>query len=250
MAFLLVLAVIFVQHNKIPVYYIFCIFAACIGYLTIILSPAESTNVSKLDVSALCLGFLRSINALEKAMPLLIAFMVLLTVSYNQKVKRERIIVSLVFFLGALFSNFIMTAASYYAGRALLSVTVLLIISDAILAAELYESKMHKISASLFSVLFLYFALLLPVAVHDIYVTTSAMEKNEAYIIQCRDNGQMDITIPNVYPFTGYSASYGLVYITDADPALWPNSYMADYYGVDSIIGFNYPVDFNYLNVF
>lgn len=242
MAVLFVLAVIFVQHKRVPIYYFFCILAACVGYLTIVFSPAESIKVSEISISALRSGFIKALNALEEPMPLIIVFAVLLPISLNQNVKRKRIIVSIIFFLGALFANFIMTVASYYSGRCLLSVTVLLIISDANLAAELYEGKRHEIIASICSVILLFLVLSIPVAVNDIYATTTAMEKNEEYIIKCRENGQMDVIIPYVYPYTKYSASYYLLYINDVDPDSWPNSYIADYYGIDSIIGFQYPI--------
>ena len=63
------------------------------------------------------------------------------------------------------------------------------------------------------------------------------ISENEAWILECREQGVMDIEIEQFSPSSKYSAVYGLKYIDTQDVSTWPNSYMAEYYGVNSIIG-------------
>ena len=74
---------------------------------------------------------------------------------------------------------------------------------------------------------------------YDIWQTYQQMTENEAYIIQCAEEGIMDVELPNINSQTKYSAINGLKYLDTETPDIWPNKYMAIYYGVDSIIGVN-----------
>ena len=47
----------------------------------------------------------------------------------------------------------------------------------------------------------------------------------------------MDITIDVIYADTKYSAAHGLTYVEVAATDVWPNSAIAQYYGVNSIRG-------------
>lgn len=88
------------------------------------------------------------------------------------------------------------------------------------------------------SILLLNLSINLPMAINDIYSARGDMLKNEAQIISCRDNGQLDVEIPVVFSQTKYTVLCGAKYIDTEDPTSWPNDTMAAYYGVNSIIGF------------
>lgn len=234
MAVLLVLTAIFIQHKRVPVIYYVFIFAACLGFLTILLSPVEAAKGVEFSAAAMRQSFGVTLIKLMSLSPLLIAFAVLLIVAVVVKIKNERLCLSLVFFLGALFSNFVMASATYYPDRCLLASAVLLIMACGVLAAELFEGKLKGLISCLFALTLLCLAISLPAAVKDIRQTRHDMLQNEAYIYECRDNGQMDVVLPNINPQTKYSAPYGLVYMYD-DPDLTPNDVIAYYYGINSI---------------
>lgn len=236
MAVLLVLAAIFVQHRKVPVYYYIFILAACLGFLTILLCPVEAAKSAEFGTVALQTSFGVASKKLRILSPLLIAFAALFVISLIKKMKAERLCLSAIYFLGALFANYVMAAANYYPDRCLMASTVLLIMASAVLAAELFEGKLCALISCIFVVALLCFIFTFPPALNDIYKTRTDMLKNEAYIYESRDSGQMDVILPRIDPQTKYSAPYGLIYLYD-DSAQSPNSVMAYYYCVNSITG-------------
>ncbi|MBR6960294.1 MAG: hypothetical protein IKH76_07435, partial [Clostridiales bacterium] len=60
---------------------------------------------------------------------------------------------------------------------------------------------------------------------------------NEEYIIECRQNGIMDVKIPELarYDLSECCAVKYIKYIDGYNNKTWPNIYMAKYYGVDSV---------------
>ena len=240
MAALFLIAAKYIKHRKISPYYILCIIAACIGYLFLIFAPSMSDKGTTFGLYYLRKNFVSAIYLLQLNKSLLIAFAVFLVLSYTHKIDRDRIVLSIIFFLGALFANFIMITARYYPERRLICTVILLITSDSILASALFEAKGWKkdLVSCFISILLLNLSINLPMAINDIYSARGDMLKNEAQIISCRDNGQLDVEIPVVFSQTKYTVLCGAKYIDTEDPTSWPNDTMAAYYGVNSIIGF------------
>lgn len=235
MAVLLLVATKLVQHRRVPVPYLLCTLAAFIGYLTIVFAPAESAKKAELTFFFFRYNFMLTLEQLQALLPLLIAFVVLFSLSCTQKVKRERIILAVVFALGALFAHFIMVAARYYPERSILGSLIMLVIADGILAEELFNGKKYELIVCVHSVLLLFLLLRIPVALNDIYETNAAIANNEAYIYECKANGEMDIEIYNVQPKTKYSALYGLSYLDLQDVSSGLHKEVLKYYGVNSI---------------
>lgn len=235
MAVLFLLAVKFIHHRKVPLHYILSILTASIGYLTIILSPAESAKKAGFSLFYFRYNLMLNIEQLQLLMPLLAVFIILFVLSCFQKVKREHVILSAVFLFGALFSHIIMIVARYYPERCMLASTVLLIAADSILAEALFDGKRQELIVCLCSLLLLCLTVRMPVALNDVYGTNAEIRKNEAYIYECRVRGETDISVPYVYPETKYSTLYGLSYLDTNDANSWLNRDMGRYYGVNSV---------------
>lgn len=235
---LIVLALIFVQHKKFPIYYIVCIGFSFLGYLSMVLAPAERAHKGiELTLGGLRGNFIEALEMYKTIDILLVTFVILLIVACAIKVQKERLILSVIFVAGSLCSNFLMSAAAYYPERCLLGSVIMLIIADGILLSSTFEEKYQMLSTCLLSIILLYTAYYVPIAVNDIYVSNAVIKSNEQYIYQCKDQGNLDITVPMPKPQTKYSAVYGLRYLSADTPDTWPNVHMSRYYEVNTILG-------------
>lgn len=212
---------------------------ACAGYFPMVLAPGTVTNKG----GNWSLQYLREnfINALEQYRLLellLIAFCVTLVLASMNQARRERICLAVICFLGSVVANFMMTAAAYYPERSMLFSTMLLILADGILFAELFDGGQKALVASASAVIALYTVFFLIIGLNDIYVTGSHLKANEAYIISCREQGTMDVRVPMLRGETKYSALNGLMYLSTEATDVWPNKSMARFFEVDTIIGY------------
>ena len=131
-----------------------------------------------------------------------------------------------------------MAAAAYYPDRSMVFSTVLLIGANAILFAQVWEGEWKPVPACLAAVVLLYTVYFMIPGVTDVYRSGRALRENERYIIACRDAGQREIRVPMVRANTKYSANHGLMYLSTESGEVWPNTSMAKFFEVDSIIGY------------
>ena len=71
----------------------------------------------------------------------------------------------------------------------------------------------------------------------DILRTWLDFRYRETVIAEYKAAGETELVLDRIWPSTEYSAFYGLRDLADDTPDTWPNSSMAKYYGVDSILG-------------
>jgi hypothetical protein len=69
----------------------------------------------------------------------------------------------------------------------------------------------------------------------DIVNVHSQIKANENIIMTSREQGNSDVQIPLVRVHTKYSPGY---HINTEDKTTWPNNVIAEYYGIDSILGY------------
>jgi len=238
MSVLLQLALIIFQHKKITWWGVSSVITACVGFVWMVSAPGTSKNKG----GNWSLSFFREnfISALEKyriLQILLITFCVLLTIACIKKIKKEKIWLSVILLAGSLVSNFMMIAASYYENRSMVFSAAFLIAAVAVLFEALFHGEVKLLTCSLAAVLALYTVFFIFIGVNDIYYTGTQLKNNEAYIIACKEEGIMDVEVPLFFSETKYSATKGLFYMSSTDSNVWPNTSMAKYFGVDSIIG-------------
>jgi len=237
--FLAVVCVIlakFLYKEKIELYHISGIISAFAGFLTMALAPAEfSGKVGNFSISAIIRQFREALNEFAEFKILIFIFIVLLFASIYYKANQKNIITSVVFLLGALSSNFIMTFAKYYSDRSATCVGIFLLLANGILLISIFD-KIRIISRSAIAILTVVTVYWGIIGSIDIYNSYSQIKENESYIIDCKATGKYDIEIPNVRTHSKYFPEY----IVDTnDPSEWPNYSIAEYYGVNSILGYD-----------
>ncbi len=233
----LLLATKLYQKKKCNIYRIVDIMVAVVGYLSIyIVSPGEFENKSAtFSIYVLRENFIKALKMYDGLRPLLIAFVVLFVIAVMKKCDAKRIILSSIFFLGSVFSNFMMTVAAYYPERCMVVATICLVIANALLFSELFCTEYKALFVAAVGVLMLLTLYNVLLGVNDIYVTYQAVKQNESYILSCKEKGIADVTVPMVAPETKYNpVSY---YLNTNDVNFWTNEEMARYYGVNSILG-------------
>lgn len=236
MAGLLQLLEVFVQRKKLDIYKVLCMVAAFCGYVSIYLAPAQWANKSvELTWGILIQNMTAAVQMYAGFSALLGIFAVLLVLNLTCKADRNRMWLSVVLLIGSLCANFIMVVAVTYPERGAISVCVYLIAAIAVLAHNLTgHYKTVCVALTAYSMVIASFQLYL--GVYDICTTYKQLLGNEAHIVACAEQGIMDVEISYLAAGTKYSALYQQQYIT-GDPTTWPNWQMADYYGVNSIVG-------------
>lgn len=236
---LLQLAMLIMQKKRLTVWGPASVASACVGFYLMVTAPGTLRNKG----GEWSLGFFREnfITALEKYRKLeilLIALCILLVLACMRKRSPKKIVLSLIFTAGSLAANFMMMAAAYYADRSMIFCTVLLVVAVAILFDEVLADCYQELAACTAAVLALYTVFFIFIGVNDIFYTGSRMRKNEAYIVECREQGIMDVKVPLFISKTKYSASNGLLYLSTETSSVWPNTSMAKYFEVNSVIGY------------
>lgn len=238
MAFILILLIKFYKKEKAPAAYYIGFAAAVISFLFMAFAPAELSNKFGANgIEFYLKNFLSAIELYKLIWPLTLIYVILAVTALYENRNRDKLILSLVLFVGSLCAHFILILASYQPERCAFCSCLLLIAADAVLAGELLNSKHQlKIILTVSSVMLitLYCGI---IGTADIYESYKGISANINYIYECKEQGITDIELPMVIPQTKYSPVYDLKYLDTADPSSWPNSDMALYYGVDSIIG-------------
>lgn len=238
-AVLLMLAGLMLQKKRIPLWGMGSVGIATVFYVLMATAPGTLKNKGgNWSLGYLWNNFLAALEKFRTLEWLLIGFCVLLVLALMSRGSRERIWLAVFFVLGSLAANFMMAAAAYYPDRSMVFSTVLLIGADAILFAQVWEGEWKPVPACLAAVVLLYTVYFMIPGVTDVYRSGRALRENERYIIACRDAGQREIRVPMVRANTKYSANHGLMYLSTESGEVWPNTSMAKFFEVDSIIGY------------
>lgn len=216
------------------------VIVACLGYLTIYMAPAQWVNKGNtIDLPNIMHSVAAITTQYRNYAPLLIAFAGLETLMVMEKVDKNIIVLSIIFFIGSLVAMYILIFAKFFVARAALGASIFLIIADGVCICALFEKETYKrLIICISSVLVL---MVLPTVIEggvDIIQTCSEIKHNEEYIISCAEKGIMHVEVPCIsQPATQYSAAYGLKYLDTSDATSYPNDAMSVYYGVETIVG-------------
>lgn len=212
---------------------------ATLGYLSIYTAPAQWWQKSaEMKTTVLTENFVNVLLAYWNLLDgLLVAFALLLVGCLLVKAPRRQILLGLVFFAGSVAANMIMMFAQYYAPRSAFSAFVFLLGADGILLYPLVKKCPRKLVAVVVAAVLLITAGPLHSGLQDIVTTYRKMRENEAYILECRDEGILDVEIPLIAVKTKYSLLYGMQYLNTESAEAAPNYSMSDYYGINSLIG-------------
>ncbi len=216
------------------------ILIACVGYAIMLAMPGEAAaKQGELTLEALMKNFSDvTVMLQQNLLPLCLVWAGMFALTCWSKGKRERLILSSVFAFGAVAANYMLIVASYIPQRCLCTTTMLLILACAVLVPELLSKKAGAVCACGCMVLATAFLFQLVTGSYEIWRNYTNFTAREQLIAQYIEEGQTDLTLPCIHATSPYSAFWGTTDLNTETQDTWPNTQMAEYYGVDSIIGY------------
>lgn len=240
-SFLIICIVMYTEHSiKKYIKYIVPIVTAALGYLTMILSPAQSSRQGELALETV---FKKLISIFEDyylcSKTLLVAWSILLVLAVSFRIDKKRVIMSISLLTVSLLSVAMLSIASYAVARHYANSIVFLIAAVVVLSQALCEKEITKCVVYCMYV-YVVVSNLLPLweGTYDIYSTYKQQNEREAYICEQKENGNDEIVyVPIIRPLTKYSCKYDLIDLQVDDKEAWPNSAVAKYYEIEKIYG-------------
>ena len=209
------------------------------GFAYMMSAPAETVNKSaEMTFKVLLANFAETGRMYLRFWPLLVCFPVFYALAVYRKVDLKTRLLSLILLFGSLAGQFVLTFAMYCAGRSMHIALVLLLLSDAVLLARLYDLPGRNVLIALCCVGGLLMVRSFFIGLPDIRDTHALLQYNEDFITECAARGEKEVELWRPYARTSWSALEGLAYLNTEDPGDWPNVYMAKFYGVDKVIGY------------
>lgn len=228
----------FYAKRRVTWEYIAAAFFSFAGLLFMATRPAEIGVKSA--ASSLVNVFGSFVNMMQyfRFFALLIAvFIVSFVLCCARHTGKNLLIPASVFFLGFLCANGVMLLARIYPERCAAPAAVFIMLADGLLLAELarggYRLAM-RCAAALLGAVFIYCAVL---GFADIVSTYAQFKANESTLVEARVNGEAEVTLPMLYGATKYSVAHDMIFPSTID---WVNDYLARYYGVERIIGYDF----------
>lgn len=214
---------------------------ACLigGYVFLLVCPGTGQNkIVKPGIRTYAENFMNALYMYKYYLLwLFILWLVLFCCSLYLKHRKEDLACSLLFVSISIIMNFMNIISSYYPGRSMFGSTIFLILGCTCLFSNYFgvTKKMYAVSVS--AVLILFASLKLIEGGYDILNTYIDVRNREIYIAEQKEKGNLDLVVDLIQPKTEYSARYGLVDLKTEKSNTWPNTWVADYYGLDSIKG-------------
>ena len=220
--------------------YVIPVITAAVGYLTMILSPAETGRLPEMSTGGI---FKRVIDVFEtyymSARVLLIVWAILLVFTICFKVNQKEIVISTAFVAISVITMGMLGAASYVVARHYTNSLFFLLVGIVVLMQSLLEKGNLKVVPYCICAYMLMANIwTLWEGTYDIYDTYRQHQERESYIYEQRDSGNGDeVYVPMIIPLTKYSCKYDLTDLQIDDTYVWPNSAIAKYYGIGKIYG-------------
>ena len=150
---------------------------------------------------------------------------------------RRKLLLAAVLFLAGLGSLASFVFARYFVPRHFCFTVYFTVLACLILFSALLEKGRPVLPAAAAAVMAVFFAFNLAQGGLDVAVIHLHARQREALIRQAVEAGETELRVPLHEPATGYSALQGLDDLNTVDGEAWPNCSIADYYGLDSILG-------------
>lgn len=233
----LVILDVWMNRQKFEAFRLLPVASAVLGYLTMLMMPAQSANKSGgLTMELLKMRFDICVQMLRNHLtPLLVLFAVLFIIGLLVRLPVKTLTLAGLFALAGICANFMPLAASYYPERCMCTTVLLLLMAVLFLAAPLGGEQGFPILCAGCTLVFL---LTIPAGLRgcrDILSCHRQHSRREQTIAAALANGERDVTANTIVPQTPWSGYYGLRDLVD-DPETWPNHSMAEYYGLDSLV--------------
>lgn len=224
-----------IKTRQFRLFPLFWIVAAMAGYVFLMTAPATAGRAGASSVSVIGYNFRVLFQAARDYLlwPLLI-WAVLFALAVSCHVEKRLLIVSALLFVGALLAHLSYTFAAYFVPRHLCTTVFLLMLAAVLLLAGLCRVDRPDFSGAALACLSVLFLLQFPVGVLDVAVSYHKQQLREQQIDTALAAGQRSVVLENYYPYTAYAVPFEL---SLSDPSVGPNINIADYYGLDSVLG-------------
>ena len=224
-----------IKTRQFRLFPLFWIVAAMAGYVFLIAAPATAGRAGAPSISVIGYNFRVIFDAARNDLlwPLLI-WAVLFALAVSCRVERRLLIASALLFVGALLAHLSYTFAAYFVPRHLCTTVFLLMLAAVLLLAGLCRVDRPVFSCVALACLSVLFLLQFPVGVLDVAVSYHKQQLREQQIDTALAAGQRSVVLENYYPYTAYAVPFEL---SLSDPSVGPNINIADYYGLDSVLG-------------
>lgn len=215
------------------------IIAAATGYVFLMTAPATASRAGATSIPVIGYNFRVVFKAAKTylLLPLLIDA-VLFSLAISYRVEKRVIVSSALFIFGALLVHLSYIFAAYFVPRHLCTAVFLLTMASMLLLAGLCRSKHIVFSRIALSCLTALFLLQFPVGVLDIAISFHKQQIREQIIKTALMEGQRSVILENYYPYSAFAVPFELNTI---DPSVGPNINVADYYGLDEVLGIDPP---------
>ena len=224
-----------IKTRQFRLFPLFWIVAAMAGYVFLMTAPATAGRAGAPSISVIGYNFRVIFDAARNDLlwPLLI-WAVLFALAVSCRVERRLLIASALLFVGALLAHLSYTFAAYFVPRHLCTTVFLLMLAAVLLLAGLCRVDRPVFSGAALACLSVLFLLQFPVGVLDVAVSYHKQQLREQQIDTALAAGQRSVVLENYYPYTAYAVPFEL---SLSDPSVGPNINIADYYGLDSVLG-------------
>lgn len=241
-SFILLCMVVFEKHAVKKYWqYVLPIVTAAIGYLTMILSPAQSSRqASDVSIGAIIKRFIDVFETYyQVSRVLLIVWAILLVLAVCYKTSNKQVIISGSFVGISLLSMALLSVTSYAVARHYAINAFFLLVAIVILMKALLDKgNIRCVAYCICAYVIVNNIWLLWEGSYDIYSVYQQHSEREAYICSEKEIGNDDVIyVPLITSQTKYSCKYELLDIQVDDTDVWPNSAIAKYYGVEKIYG-------------
>lgn len=215
------------------------ILAAIAGYLFLMSAPATAGRAGASAISVIGYNFRVVFRAARTYLlwPLMINA-VLFCLALFFQTDRKLLMASGLLFTAAVLSHLSYVFAAYFVPRHLCSSLFLLTLSSALLLAGLCQVGKPVFSAVVPAALSVLFLLQFPVGVLDVAISYHKQQLREQQISAALAAGERDVVLENYYPYTAYAVPFEL---NPVEPSVGPNINVAEYYGLDSVLGIDPP---------
>ena len=230
---------VWMNGKKLKLYRFTPVLTAVLGYVTMLLMPAQTANkqAGGLTPELLAMRFAGCTRMLlEHLMPLLVIFTVLFVMGLILRLSAKTMVLAGLFALAGICANYMPIAASYYPERCMCTTVLMLIMASGFLVCGITDSKVFPVLCAACAVLYV---LTVPAGItgcRDILSCYRQHVQREEAIAAAIAEGTLDVAADAVTPLTPWSGYWGVRDLV-TDPNDWPNHSMALYYGLDSLTG-------------
>lgn len=234
-----ILGIVMYKEHAIKKYwkYVIPVVTAAMGYLTMVLSPAQSSRQGEMVLGTI---LKKLIDVFEEyylcSEKLLVVWAVLLVLAVCFVADKKKIVISVALLVVSIISIAMLSVASYAVARHYANGLFFLLTAIVVLMQALCEKGNVKcVSYCICAYVIVSNLWSMWEGTYDIYSVYKQQMVREAYIYEQRDADV--VYVPLITTSTKYSCKYDLLDMQVNDIEPWPNTAIAKYYGVKEIYG-------------